>query len=61
MSDLVTEQLRRLAGTLADLRGRVRLAVAEAVGDVLATVLGGRLANLPRARAADPYRPGRDD
>jgi hypothetical protein len=69
MSDLVTEQLHRLAGALADLQGRVRLAVAgevgravaEAVGDVLAAALGGRLATLPRRPASGPYRPGRDE
>src|SRR6478735_10510038 len=66
MTEQVTEQLRRLAGTLADLQGRVRRAVAgevgravaDAVGDVLAAALGGRLATLPRG-ASDAYRPAR--
>src|SRR4051794_4815596 len=56
MTELVTEQLQQLAGTLADLKGRVRLAVAgevgravaEAVGEVLVAALGGQLAALPR-------------
>jgi len=65
MSDLVTEQLRRLAGTVADLQGRVRRAVAgevgravaDAVGDVLAAALGGHLAAPPPRAGYDPYRP----
>src|SRR3954468_16106310 len=52
MTDLVLEQLRRLAGTLTVLHGRVReavagevgRAVADAVAEVLTTSLGGRLA-----------------
>jgi hypothetical protein len=50
MTDLVLEQLRRLAGTLAVLHGRVREAVAgevgraaaNAVAEVLTASLGGR-------------------
>jgi hypothetical protein len=70
MSSVITDQLRQLAGTLADLKGRVRQAVAgevgkavaEAVGEVLAAALGGHLAAVPkwdgRPAAHDPYRPG---
>src|SRR5688500_18773647 len=55
MTEQVTEQLRRLAGTLADLQGRVRTAVAgevgravaDAVGEVLAAALGGRAGGRP--------------
>jgi hypothetical protein len=69
MSEMVTEQLQRLASTLADLQGRVRRAVAgevgravaEAVGDVLAAALGGQLAGLPHRPGYDPYRAGRPD
>ena len=51
MTDLVLEQLRRLGGTLTVLQRRVReavagevgQAVADAVGEVLTTTLGGRL------------------
>ena len=65
MTEMVTEQLRQLAGTLADLKGRVRLAVAgevgravaEAVGEVLVAALGGQLAALPKWAG----RPGRYD
>ena len=64
MSSVVTEQLRHLAGTLADLKGRVRQAVAgevgravaEAVGEVLVAALGGQLA-APKWTG----RPGRYD
>jgi hypothetical protein len=71
MTELVTEQLRHLAGTLADLKGRVRQAVAgevgravaEAVGEVLVAALGGHLAALPkwagRPGKYDPYAGGR--
>jgi hypothetical protein len=52
MTDLVVEQLRRLAGTLAVLHGRVReavagevgKAVADAVAEVLTVALGGHSA-----------------
>jgi hypothetical protein len=55
MTDLVLEQLRRLAGTLTALHGQVReavagevgRAVADAVAEVLTTTLGGRLAPMP--------------
>ena len=68
MTEQVTEQLRRLAGTLADLQGRVRTAVAgevgravaEAVGEVLTAALGGPLPALPgwagRPPAGNRYR-----
>jgi hypothetical protein len=67
MSEMVTEQLRQLAGTLTDLKGRVRQAVAgevgravaEAVGEVLVAVLGGQLASMPkwagRPNRYDPF------
>ena len=66
MSSVVTEQLRHLAGTLADLKGRVRQAVAgevgravaEAVGEVLVAALGGQLAApkwAGRPARYDPY------
>ena len=71
MTNVVTEQLRHLASSLADLQGRVRRAVAgevgravaEAVGEVLVAALGGPLPAVPtwaRAEATDPYgrRPG---
>jgi hypothetical protein len=73
MTALVTEQLRHLAGSLADLQGRVRRAVAgevgravaEAVGEVLVAALGGQLATVPRhspgAASYDPYAAGRDE
>src|SRR5262245_3482552 len=56
MDNLITDQLRQLAGTLANLQGRVRQAVAgevgravaEAVGEVLAAALGGHLAAVPK-------------
>ena len=65
MSELVTEQLRHLAGTLTDLQGRVRQAVAgevgravaQAVGEVLVAVLGGQLAIPPKWSG----RPARHD
>jgi hypothetical protein len=54
MTELIIEELRRLAGTLAVLNGRVKeavagevgRAVADAVAEVLTIALGGRL---PRA------------
>ena len=72
MSSVITDQLRHLAGTLADLQGRVRRAVAgevgkavaEAVGEVLVAALGGHLAAVPtwsgRPGHYTPYagRPG---
>jgi len=79
VTDLILEQLRGLAGTLAVLESRVRTAVAgevsravaEAVGEVLSAVLGGRLPDIPRwTRRPEEYdsypgRPassyGRDD
>ena len=70
MTDLVLEQLRRLAGTLAVLHGRVReavagevgRAVADAVADVLTASLGGRLAPVSPygGRSADYRRPDWD-
>ena len=68
MSNVVTEQLRHLAGTLADLQNRVRQAVAgevgravaEAVGEVLAAALGGTVPTMPAwARAGSANRYGR--
>ena len=71
MTEVVTEQLRRLAGTLADLQGRVRQAVAgevgravaEAVDEVVVAALAGQLAARPAWAGAtaryDPYGPGR--
>src|SRR4051812_35720319 len=71
MSSVITDQLRHLAGTLADLQGRVRQAVAgevgkavaEAVGEVLVAALGGQLAALPpwagRPGRYTPYAGGR--
>src|SRR3954469_4743060 len=70
MSEMVTEQLRQLAETLTDLKGRVRQAVAgevgravaEAVGEVLVATLGGKIAALPkwagRPGRYDPYQSG---
>jgi len=70
VSRVISDQLRHLAGTLADLQGRVRRAVAgevgkavaEAVGEVLVAALGGHLAAVPtwsgRPATYDPYRPG---
>jgi hypothetical protein len=65
MTELVTEQLRHLAETLTDLKGRVRQAVAgevsravaEAVGEVLVATLGGTI-TVP---SKWPGRPGRYD
>jgi hypothetical protein len=68
---LITDQLRQLAGTLADLKGRVRRAVAgevgkavsEAVAEVLAAVLGGQVAATAwagRSARYDPYGSRRD-
>jgi hypothetical protein len=64
MSSVINEQLRQLAGTLVDLKGRVRRAVAgevgkavsEAVAEVLVAVLGGQV-----AATAWAARPGRYD
>jgi hypothetical protein len=70
---MVTEQLRQLAGSLADLQCRVRRAVAgevgravaEAIGEVLVAVLGGHLATMPRRVGRttdyDPHAATRDE
>lgn len=70
MTELVTDQLRHLAGTLAELKGRVRRAVAgevgravaEAVGEVLVAALAGPLpagvAWPGRPAGYGPLRPG---
>jgi hypothetical protein len=68
---LITDQLHHLAGTLAELKGRVRRAVAgevgkavaEAVAEVLAAVLGGQVAATAwasRPSRYDPYAARRD-
>jgi hypothetical protein len=68
---MVTDQLRHLAGTLADLQGRVRRAVAgevgkavaDAVAEVLVAALGGQVAATAwTARPAryNPYAGRRD-
>jgi hypothetical protein len=75
VTNLITDQLRQLAGTLSDLKGRVRRAVAgevgkavaDAVGEILAAALSGEV--IARARAfpsrgyapARPHAYGRDD
>src|SRR4051812_28749106 len=70
MNTVISDQLRHLAGTLADLKGRVRQAVAgevgkavaEAVGEVLVAALGGHLAGAAwtgRPARYDPYANGR--
>jgi hypothetical protein len=63
-NSVIADQLRQLAGTLADLKGRVRRAVAgevgkavaDAVAEVLAAALGGGVA--ATAWAARPGRYG---
>jgi hypothetical protein len=68
---VIADQLRQLAGTLADLKGRVRRAVAgevgkavaDAVAEVLVAALGGQVAATAWAARPvryDPY-PGRRD
>jgi len=63
-SSVITDQLRQVAGTLADLQGRVRRAVAgevgKAVADAVAEVLAAALAG-ERVAAPHPARPARDD
>jgi hypothetical protein len=70
-NNLITDQLWQLAGTLADLKGRLRWAVAgdvgkavaEAVAEVLAAVLSGRVAATAWAgwpARFDPYGSRRD-
>jgi hypothetical protein len=70
-STVMTDQLRQLAGTLADLKGRVRRAVAgevgkavaDAVAEVLAAALGGGVAATAwagRPGRYDPYAGRRD-
>jgi hypothetical protein len=74
MNNPITDQLRHLAGTLAELQGRVRRAVAgevgkavaDAVAEVLAAALGGPMptpAWVGRPARYDPYagRPDRWD
>jgi hypothetical protein len=70
-NSVITDQLRQLAGTLADLKGRVRRAVAgevgkavaDAVAEVLAAALGGPVAATAwasRPARYDPYAGRRD-
>jgi hypothetical protein len=64
VSSVINDQLRQLAGTLADLKGRVRRAVAgevgkavaDAVAEVLVAALGGQV-----TATAWAARPGRYD
>ena len=70
-NSVITDQLRQLAGTLVDLKGRVRRAVAgevgkavaDAVAEVLAAALGGGVAATAwasRPSRYDPYAGRRD-
>jgi hypothetical protein len=64
-NSVMTDQLRQLAGTLADLKGRVRRAVAgevgkavaDAVAEVLAAALGGPAAAPAWAKQPARYGP----
>jgi hypothetical protein len=71
VTELVTDQLRHLAGTLAVLQGRVRRAVAgevgkavaDAVAEVMVAALGGQVAATAwaaRPTQYDPYSGRRD-
>jgi hypothetical protein len=70
-NSVIADQLRQLAGTLADLKGRVRRAVAgevgkavaDAVAEVLAAALGGHVAATAWAGRPARYGPnaGRRD
>ena len=58
-SSVITDQLRQVAGTLADLQGRVRRAVAGEVGKAVADAVAEALALALAGPAPVPARPRR--